>query len=488
MWVAAGHEYTALAATEILKANGNAVDAAVAALFAAFVCEPCMTSAGGGGVAQIRSPHGEVITLDFFCHTPSKKRPVDQLCFEPATIDFGTEQEIYMVGQGAVAVPGTIAGLFSMHERWGSIPMSELVQPAIQLAKEGVRINNFQFLDFKLLASIVGRSALGRSLYFPDDEFIQVGQVMKMTRFADFLEVLAKEGRSLFYQGEIAQQIAKDQSENGGNLSRVDFENYQVKYRKPLAFPFTEYRVFTNPVPGRGGVMLQDAVENWSANTDSSPFGMNHVLAMTDLLKQLHIKYHENGQAIIQPYANKKWGSTTHFSILGDQGFAVALTSTNGEGSGCFVNGADIQLNNMLGESALLPGGYHSWTPNTRMSTMMSPTIVQRDDSSKELVSVLGTGGASRIPTVIFQALLNLLVYKIPVDKALTAPRLHFQGGKINIEDYQQLDLELGKLTEDCKLWNELSMFFGGVNTIHLQGNDYAAFGDSRRDGVAIQS
>jgi gamma-glutamyltranspeptidase/glutathione hydrolase len=164
--ISAGHEKTAEAASEILKSGGNAYDAAIAAFFASCVAEPCMTGLGGGAFANVFTADGQSMIFDFFCQTPQVKKIAEAVDFYPITVNFGTTTEIFHVGKGSSGVPGAIAGVYALHEKFGSMPMRELVQPAIDLAKNGIVINDFQYFDFQLLESILKVDKQANSVFF----------------------------------------------------------------------------------------------------------------------------------------------------------------------------------------------------------------------------------------------------------------------------------------------------------------------------------
>ena len=179
---------------------------------------------------------------------------------------------------------------------------------------------------------------------------------------------------------------------------------------------------------------------------------------------------------------NKKWGSTTHFNIVDKAGNAINITMSNGEGCGYMVPGTNVMLNNMLGEASLLPNGLHSWTPNSRLSSMMSPTIVL--DVLGQFQTAIGTGGGSRIPSMIAQVLHYLIDFDMPTKTAVDAPRLH--------NEHQELNLEpgfMGKHLPNNQLdiinWETPAMFFGGVHTIHRFNQELQACGDKRREGFS---
>lgn len=484
--IAAGHDATADTAQEILKIGGNAFDAAIAAFMTSFVAEPCMSSGGGGAFANIRKADGTCQVFDFFCQTPKRKRHVDELEFAPIEVDFGTAKEVFYIGKGSVGVPGSIAGLFAMHQHLGSLPMEELVQLPIQYAKEGVAINAFQFHDLVLLEDILKYTEQGRKLFFNQNKILQIGEVLKMPALADFFDYMSIEGKAAFYQGEIAQKIIASQ-ENGGHLTIEDFADYEVLIRKPLTFQYRNKTIHTNPLPSIGGSLLTHYLKNLEAlDLAEFPKSKAYLLGLYQALSQaegLDRRPGALGESLRQLFnRNKKHGSTTHFNIVDKWGNAVSLTATNGEGSGYFIEGTDIQLNNMLGEGALLPDGFHSWDTDIRLSSMMAPTIAV--DANNRLEIVTGSGGASRIPSAITQVLHYLLDYQLSVDEAVNNPRVHLGHGVFNIEPDFNHELDPALIREELKNWEEQSLFFGGVHSILNRGGSLYASGDERRDGV----
>ena len=210
--IAAGHEITLETAKEILLAGGNAFDAAIAAHLSMFVTEPFMASAGGAGFAMTYQK-GQCRFYDFFCQTPRSKSLHGPLDFNPITVDFGTEQEVFHIGMAAAAVPGTIAGLFKLHDDLGSLPFGELIAIPAKLAKDGVELNYFQAHDLDLLAPIAKASKEGEAIFYSNGNKKVKGDLIKLPQMADFLHVLEEEGSKGFYQGEIAARVAQDSME-----------------------------------------------------------------------------------------------------------------------------------------------------------------------------------------------------------------------------------------------------------------------------------
>ncbi len=493
--IAAGHDLTADTALQILKDGGNAFDAAIAAYLVSFVAEPCMASAGGGAFAQVMTADGTIKVFDFFCQTPIVKRNVDELQFYPIDVDFGEAIETFHIGRGACAVPGAIAGVYAMHKNLGSMPMKDLVEPAILAAKNGVIINDFQHFDLVLLEKIFRESEKGKELFFKDDKVLQVGDTLKMPAMADFLDYMSREGEAAFYQGEVAEKIVRDFKDNGGQLSLDDFKNYEVVIRDPLQFNYNGKSIYTNPAPSTGGsiiALLLNFIDATPADQHPWDFGhMNQVRKMLEKFTTVGTKPASIASQLAKfnifdkynLHETNRRGSTSHFNIVDRKGNAVALTTTIGEGCGHFVEGTDIHMNNMLGEAALLPNGFHSWEENVRLSSMMSPTLVL--DEHNRLETVLGSGGASRIPTMIAQVLHYLIDYKMELNEAIAAPRMHMEHGKLDVEGGFKNQFNQKNFPYEINHWKGSSLFFGGVHTLNRRKNEWLAVGDQRRDGVA---
>ena len=205
--VAAGHPQTVAAAKEILSQGGNAFDAAIAAICAACVCEPVLASLGGGGFLLAHSQNRDDTLYDFFVHTPRKKCSPTELDFFPIQADFGTTTQEFHIGKGAIALPGVIKGLYALHRKRCSLPMKILFEPAIKMAREGVKVNGFQAYIFQIISPILESTDASKSQFAsPDDRetILAEGEVLKLPQLAGFFETLANEGEALFYQGASA--------------------------------------------------------------------------------------------------------------------------------------------------------------------------------------------------------------------------------------------------------------------------------------------
>jgi gamma-glutamyltranspeptidase/glutathione hydrolase len=477
--ISAGHDITLAVGKEILKAGGNAFDAATAAFFAMFITEPCMASAGGNGFALVKTKDDGVQYFDFFSQTPiykNLKRPE----FYPVTVDFGNETETFHIGLGSAAVPGTIAGILDIHAKFGTIPLAELIQPACKLARTGVVLDGFQAYDLVLLAAILKQDPRGREIFFKDGEIKKEGDRINMPHLVDLLEFIVAEGHRGFYEGDIAETIVRDSRERGGFLSMEDFKRYRVFISDPLQFPYRKHQVFVPNGPNNGGLSmaLYLALSSKSAMHSAEAIQKTQEIIRQPKTAMKYMDKYYPGHNYIGMKALPSHRGTTHLNILDKEGNAIGLSCSIGEGCGYFIPGTDMQMNNMLGELYLLPGGKHSWERGIRLQSMMSPTMIS--DSAGKVQFVAGSGGAGRIPFAIGQVIENHFSKGMSLSHAIEAPRYHFQNEKVQVEGgaaWQNVD-------SSALVWDKKSLYFGGVHAISLKNDVVEAVGDSRRWGV----
>jgi gamma-glutamyltranspeptidase / glutathione hydrolase len=513
--VAAGHRQTAKAAQLILEEGGNAFDAALAAQFAACVAEPVFTSLGGGGFMLARRARGESMVYDFFTQTPLRPPPSKKLHFYPAYAEFGTARQEFHIGMGAIATPGMVKGLFRIHAELGTLPMERIVEPAVRLARRGVRMNALQAYCFVVVQQILRATAQSLAIYrSPDDgrRLLREGELLKQPLLADTLEALAHEGERLFYKGEIGQRIARDCREGGGTLGVDDFSRYRVVKRKPLTFRYHDYQVLTNPPPSSGGVLIAFTLKLLEQyDLRALGFGSAEHLALlahtmdTADRARVEIVASRNGdaaaathalisRAVLHAYrdaARERLVSqrgTTHISVIDAKGNLASVTTSNGEGCGYVAPGTGIMLNNMLGEDDINPAGFHRGPPGQRLSSMLSPTLILGADGSR---FACGSGGSKRIRTAMLQVLLNLMSFRMPVASAVGRPRIHYEGDLLSLEGgFRPAELRrLGREFPRRKLWPQRNLFFGGVHTAgyDMKSKRFLGAGDPRRGGVCIK-
>ena len=485
--IAGGHKDTVGVAKLILESGGNAFDATVAAFLAMSVTEPAMASAGAGGFLNVFTQK-ENFVIDFFCQTPRDNTQLDYK-FDELTVDFGATTETFFAGPASIAVSGAMAMVMHLIENYCTIPLKELIQPAQTLAKDGVRLTAFQAFDLALLAPIFGHSKEGRDLFFKNNGIKKEGDCLIMPNYPTFLDSLANESSDWYYRGEIAQMIAKHSKENGGFVSYEDFVHYTLHKTEAFMFQFGGFKISVPGLPSMGGGLLALFLSKLKGQK-FSVFSSQHFNILIDTFK-FCAPYVSNSQAL-QNAVNQVYGQylpnvvdanilskgTSHLNVSDKYGNAVSLSTSLGEGSGYFVPGTDIQMNNMLGETALLPNGLNSWIPNARLNSMMTPTLVF--DSNEQLVLALGSGGATRIPFSIAQVLFNRLELNMSIRNAIEAPRVY--SGEHGIYVEHGFDYTKEKHQKEIKKWASNDMLFGGTHTIDIEHG--IALGDDRREGI----
>ena len=497
---ATGHQLVSAAAADILKAGGNAFDAAVAAGFAGAVAEQTLTSLGGGGFLLARTAGGSTpareIFFDFFVDTPGLGREGgDEPHFFPVSVDFGGSQQEFNIGLASVAVPGILKGLLHVHTRLGRIPLADVLQPAIELAR-GHELNEFQAGFLHLLHPIMTMTEYGRNLYEPGGRYMQPHDTLANPDLVDFLQELPRDRGESFYKGEIAAQIDRDMRDGGGLLTYTDLAGYQVIERKPLKANYRGRTLLTGPPPSMGGSLIAlslalleqiDVAVDWGSG--------EHLLRTTALMREVE---RLRGQGVCTPEALASWlagdaieeaaehirlffRGTTHISISDREGNVASMTCSNGEGSGYFAPGTGIMLNNMMGEDDLHPEGFHSSPAGERVGSMMSPSLVLAGD---EVELVIGSGGSKRIRTAITQVLHQIIDYGRPHKTAVESPRLHWDGECLQVEPgFKEEAVAAVREKVRVNVWDEQSMYFGGV---HIVVPGRLGVGDPRRGGSVV--
>jgi len=501
--VSSGHADTTNAACEVLIDGGNAFDALIAAAWTACVAEPIFCSPGGGGHALLQPAGKAPMVLDCFTQTPQKKR-TNFVDFYPIHGNFGTDTQEFHVGMGAAAAPGMVPGLFSLQQRFASRSMEQLAQPAIHLARDGVVLNSTQALALAILEPIVRSSPESAQLFGLSDDrspLPEVGSRVSNPELADFMEQIARPGGEQFYQQQVAAQIAADAEVHGGHLQVEDFGRYRVHYRQPNTWTLGEWRVWSNPPPAFGGMMVTlmtsslerklpaSARFGSAAHLDALLAAMHESQADRKLLEQPECLrsdklLQQTYQKLIQPDLLARKG-TTHISIRDRAGNLAAMTLSNGEGCGRVVSNCGFMLNNMLGEQDLNRMGFHHWPENRRLASMMAPTLAQCTGLSPQRL-ILGSGGSNRIRTAIAQVLCNVIHFDLPLQQAIQAPRMHLEDDALAFElppsawpdqTTDWLDQQALATTR----WPQRNLYFGGVHAV----SDRDAAADSRRDGAA---
>ena len=468
--IAGGEKSTVDAAFQILENGGNAFDATVGAVFTSMVSEYTLTGPGGGGAFLACPVNCEPTLFDFFVDTPPPQNEKD-LDFFSIQVDFGPSQQEFHIGQGSVAIPGNTAGLLMVHKRLGQLPLKAVLEP------------------------ILTHSHAGLDLFRPNGELLNHGDHFQNLAFADFLEILV-------HEGDGADLILKTIGEKS-LITRECLASYGVVERAPLKSSFRGKTIYTNPPPSNGGALitfllkLLDQAETGSASefirlvkameiTSKVRREICHDTQDTSQISQVqepntfnhYLKLFNSGfNSIPNEPDPPSQGATTHVSILDNQGNVASVTTTNGQGCGYVIPEMGIMLNNMLGEEDLNPMGFHLWTRQQRLPTMMAPTVVM---GKKGVELVLGSGGSNRLRSAIFQVIINFFVKGMDLKTAVHAARIHLEGNVLHFEP----DTQLENLPDDIPLhsWDDQNFFFGGVNAVTPDD----ACGDLRRGGSGL--
>ncbi len=507
--VAAGHPVTAEAARDILAAGGNAFDAVLAAMLAACVAEPVLASLGGGGFLLAHPRDRAPELFDFFVQTPQRRRDLADIAFDPILADFGSAQQEFHIGLGTIATPGAVAGLFEVHQAIGSLPLSLIAEPAITAARDGVIVNGFQHYIATIVAPILRAGPAGLALHASTKhptELAAEGEILANPELADSIENLCREGVQLFYEGEIGKTIADACTLDGGWLKREDFLSYRALRRSPLTTRFRNHQLFLNPPPSIGGMLLAFSLGLLDETTRADPRTDAGILAIAEAMAATHWARRDHrvdfgvddalAQRILKPdclsrYREARSGAvstrgTTHISVADQAGNLASLTLSNGEGSGYVAPGTGIMLNNMLGEEDLNARGFHQWPLNTRVASMMSPTLACTDEGAWYAI---GSGGSNRIRSAILQTLLHLFEGQGELSHSVNFPRVHVEGEHLSVEaGFSESALSaLFQRFPDNHLWPSINLFFGGAHSVlRLPDGTLAGAGDPRRGGVSL--
>lgn len=479
------------AGIDVLKAGGNAIDAAIATGFVLAVTHPTAGNIGGGGFFVIRFPDGSVTSLDF-----REKAPL--AAFPEMFLDENGEysSQIHHMSHLSVGVPGTVAGFAMAHERYGSMEWAQLVEPAVGLARDG-----FALMP-GLARSLAG--ALRRFEPYPasiaafskNGVPYETGEILRQPDLAVTLERIMREGRDGFYMGETARLLAEEMERGGGLITEEDLARYEPRERSPIRGSYRGYEVISMPPPSSGGTILVEMLNVLEAY-DLESMGHNSAAYIHHLTESMRRAYRDRARFLADPdFANvpverltsKEYAAelrneinenlatpsdpeditlpyesseTTHYSVVDSNGMAVSVTYTleYGYGSGIVVPGAGFLLNNEMGDFNAGPGltsgngligtEANLARPEQRMLSSMTPSILAKDGN---LVAVVGSPGGRTIINSVLQVILNLVDFEMGIQEAVASPRIHHQWlpDQIRIEtrgttvDTERLLIQMG--------------------------------------------
>jgi len=466
--VVSAHPLATKSGVEILEMGGSAVDAAIAIQLSLAVVHPRAGNIGGGGFLVHRQADGTISSLDYREMAPAMAER-DMYLDDNKNVISGLSTR----GHLASGIPGTIDGLFTMHEKFGKLPMENLFVAAIRYAKQGHsitqseadRLNRFKdaFLEFN-----------NRSIPFIKDTPWKAGDLLTQKILAQTLERIQKNGRDGFYLGPTADAIVEEMKSGKGIITHKDLEGYQSKWREPITTEYKEYTLISMPPSSSGGIVLAQMLEmiepypinNWGfqdartmhlmveaerrAYADRAAFlgDMDHYHVPLDSLMQPHYITFRMSDFSLDTATESSYVQagdfkvalesyeTTHLSVVDKDGNAASVTTTlnSNYGSKVYVDGAGFFLNNEMDDFSAKPGVMNQFgllgaeanaiAPGKRMLSSMTPTIVEKND---DLFMIVGTPGGSTIMTSVFQVFLNVAEFGMTMTESVHAKRFHHQ-------------------------------------------------------------
>lgn len=514
---------------DILKQGGNAIDAAVAVGFALAVVLPNAGNIGGGGFMVLHDDKtGKDVAIDFREIAPAKASRDMYLDNQGNVIDGKS-----LFTHDASGVPGTVAGMEYALKKWGTMPLSKVLEPAIKLADKGFIVSDVLAQTLKEEKSTLGKWSASKAIFFKNGEPLKSGDLLVQKDLAKSLRLIAKQGAKAFYQGEIATKIAKEMQSQGGTMTLEDLKAYKVVERQPIIGDYRGYKVVTMPPPSSGGVHLIEILnmlEHYPIKED----GVNSAKNIHHMAESMKLAYADRSEYLGDPdfvkipvtgltskaYANERVKTiddnkarlsstikpgkpqpyesdqTTHFSVMDKAGNAVAVTYTLNLnfGSGIVAAGTGILLNNEMDDFSVKPGvpnafGLVGGTANAieakkRPLSSMTPTIVMKNNKPW---LVTGSPGGARIITTVLQSVVNTIDHEMNPAEAIITPRVHHQWLPDELRVEAGISPDTIKLLQDKghKVVTKAPM--GRIQIIQADDSGFYGYSDPRNpDGKTL--
>jgi gamma-glutamyltranspeptidase / glutathione hydrolase len=508
---------------QVLRAGGNAVDAAIATGFALAVVHPAAGNIGGGGFMVIRFPDGRATAIDFREKAPLRAHP--EMFVDPATGEYSSQ--IHHNSHIAVGVPGTVAGFDHAHRQYGTADWASLVQPSVRLARDGFVMSETLARSLANVLPSMERYTASVAAFSRNGTPYGAGETWRQPELAQTLERVRTDRRDGFYRGETARLIVEEMQRGGGIIAREDLELYQPRERAPVRGTYRGYEIISMSPPSSGGVAMVQML-NILEGYDLQRMGHNSAAYIHHLAEAMRLAFRDRARFVADPdfvdvpverLTSREYAAslrsrinsgratpsavqdialptesdeTTHYSVVDASGMAVSVTYTleASYGSKITVAGAGFLLNNEMGDFNARPGltteaGLIGTEPNLarpeqRMISSMTPTILARDG---QLVAVFGSPGGRTIINTVLQVALNVMEHGMDMQQAIDARRLHHQWlpDRIQIEEGAASDAALAQLRA---LGHEVRVVArqGAVHGIMLVGGQRVGAPD-RRDG-----
>lgn len=517
--VASAHPLASNAGLQILEEGGNAIDAMVATAFALGVVEPNASGIGGGGFMTFKlASNSNGVTIDFRETAPAKATP---------ELYYNNEKSFKALvhsGELSIGVPGTVAGLSLALKKYGTMSLAQVLKPAINYAQNGFKVSEKLSNMIVEAYDVISENEATSKIYLHDDLPIMEGETIKNPDLANSLIKLANKGPEVFYTGELAEKIASEMKKGNGIITIEDLKNYKAEIKHPVIGTYRGYQIISTAPPSGGGthlVELLNILENYNLSSfKHNGFEYIHLLAeaMKIVLADKAVNMADPNfysvpveEITSKAYADKvrkyinlekasfeykaksmlsrESNSTTHLSVVDKDGNIAALTQSINHwfGSGVTVAGTGILLNNHLGDFSKKSGSPNSIEPNKKPVSSIAPTIVLKDGKS---FLTIGTPGGSRIIGALAQIIINIIDFKMSIDDAIEAPRVHAFNGILHVEGRIDSNVvkELRKLGHNVKVHPDYDNYFGGAQGVMIDPKTHVLKGgaDSRRDGVAV--
>ncbi len=467
--VASEQEMASRIGLNILKAGGNAVDAAVAMGFALAVALPNAGNVGGGGFMMVHDARtGRSVALDFREVAPSRATRDMYLDAQGKVIDGKSLYTHYAVG-----VPGTVAGMEHALKKWGTLPLSKVVAPAVALADKGFPVSETLAKILQQEQKNMGRWPATQAIFWKNGQPLRQGDTLVQKDLAQSLRLIGEQGAKAFYEGAIAQKITAEMAPHAGAITLADLKNYKVVEREPVRGSYRGYQIVTMPPPSSGGahlIQILNMMERWPMNQ----WGANSANSVHHMAESMKLAYADRSEYLGDPdfvkvplkgliskrYADQlaaginptqartakdikpgkpqpyESDQTTHFSVVDKAGNAVAVTYTlnTNFGSGIVAKGTGILLNNEMDDFSAKPGVANAYglvggdanavAAGKRPLSSMTPTIVLKDGKPW---LVTGSPGGARIITTVLQQVVNAIDFGMNPAEAAATPRFHHQ-------------------------------------------------------------
>ena len=519
------HPRASEAGVIILAQGGNAVDAAVAVGFALAVVHPSAGNIGGGGFMVARLADGDLFALDYRETAPGRATP------EMYLDSLGSLTDRSVTGHLAVGVPGSVAGLVEAQSRYGRLPLTDVLEPAIRLARDGFVLDEHRAMGLAYAAPRLEQFEASRATFLlPSGDPPSVGTLFRQPDLAGTLQSIADSGARVFYEGRIADLIVREMERGGGLISKADLASYRAIWREPVTLTYRAHTIFSMPPSSSGGVTMGQILNILEGFDPLPRFGSaEHVHLLAEAMRRgFTDRNHFLGdpayvsmpldQLLSKPYAAAQRQTidrrratpstalhpgmvegehTTHYSVVDGDGSAVSVTTTlnSGFGSGVTVGGAGFLLNNEMDDFTGAPGQPNQYglvqgvanaiAPGKRMLSAMTPSIVL--DPTGELLMILGTPGGPTIITTVLQVISNVIDYEMTLAEAIAAPRVHHQAlpDLVRFERGGLFPRTVAALKAMGHRLDERSGFSGDVAGIMRRNAGWVGVADPRSGGGA---